>query len=72
MSFYCFFLTYHFKTGLEMPLTDMKIFFWELMNEAYSVGSTFSVKMNHVFSSMKEENRCEWKCHASIGLTSLP
>lgn len=43
-----------------MPLTDTKIFFWELMNEAYSVDSTFSVKMNHVFPSMKGENRrCE-------------
>lgn len=43
------------------------------MNEAYSVDSTFSVKMKHVFPSMKQENgRYEWKCHASIVLTSFP
>lgn len=40
------------------------------MNEAYRVDSIFSVKMKHVFPSMKEKNgRHEWKCHASIVLT---
>lgn len=74
----CFFIVSVCHTAAKLAqkrdLSDMKIFFWKLKNEAHSVDSTFSVKMKHVSPSMvlwKWKRWMEILCFHSANIISI-
>lgn len=74
----CLFIVSVWHTAVKLAqkcyLSDMKIFFWKLVNEAHRIDSTFSVKMKHVSPSTV---LCKWKrwmeilCFHSVNIISI-